>query len=257
VLKVVEPIWYKKTETASRVRQRIEVILDWASARGYRAKENPARWRGHMDKLLPRRSKVQKVVHHSAMNYDDAPAFFRSIREVNTVAANALAFTILTAARSGEARGATWDELEKNTWIIPEDRMKTERQHRVPLTGETQKIINEMLPYRRADGLLFPGLRSGRPISETSLHNLLKEHSTGMTVHGFRSTFRDWCAEQTSYPREVAEAALAHTLKDKTEAAYQRGDMFDKRRKLMESWADYCLNGKGNAEVVPINKAAN
>ncbi len=255
VMKVLEPIWYIKTETASRVRQRIEAILDWASARGYREKENPARWRGHLEKLLPKRAKVQKVKHHAAMNYQELPEFYQSLRKINTVTAKALAFTILTATRSGETRNANWAEIDKDLWSIPEERMKAERLHRVPLCDESRKILEEMESYRRKDGLIFPGLQGGRPISEASLMKLVKAKNSKPTIHGMRSSFRDWCAEQTNYPREVAEAALAHSLKDKTEEAYFRSDLFEKRRKLMDAWADYCLNEKSEAEVIPINKA--
>ena len=257
VMKVLEPIWFEKTETASRIRQRIENVLDWATVRKLRKGDNPALWRGRLDKLLPKRTKVQKTVHFAAMDYKDVPEYFQSLRAKDTLASKALAFTILTATRSGEARAATRSEINDNVWIIPDSRMKAEREHRVPLSNEAMKIIKEMEPFKRqTDDLIFPGLAQAKPVSEASLLKIVKQAHPTLTVHGFRSSFRDWCAEQTSYPREVAEAALAHTLKDKTEAAYQRSDMFEKRRKLMDSWADYCLKVQTDADVVPINKAA-
>jgi len=259
IMKVLEPIWFDKTETASRIRQRMENILDWATVKKYRQGDNPALWRGRLDKLLPKRTKVQKPVHFAAMDYRDVPEYFQSLRAKDTIASKALAFTILTATRNGEARAASRSEIDDNAkiWIIPDSRMKAQKEHRVPLSDEAMKIIKEMEPFKRqTDDLIFPGLAHAKPINEASLLKIVKQHDQTLTVHGFRSSFRDWCAEQTSYPREVAEAALAHTLKDKTEAAYLRGDMFEKRRKLMGSWADYCLKDKSSAEVVPINKAA-
>jgi len=257
VLQIIEPIWYTKTETASRVRQRIENILDWATVRKYRKGDNPALWRGRLDKILPKRNKVQKPTHFSAMDYRELPEYFRLLRTKNSIASKALAFTILTAARNGEARGITYSELKTADaiWIIPDTRMKAEREHRVPLTNEALKIIDEMeIHKKKSNDYVFTGMRAGKPISEAALLKLVKDTHPELTVHGFRSSFRDWCAEQTNYPREVAEAALAHSLKDKTEAAYQRGDMLDKRRRLMESWADYCLYGKtSTGKVVSIN----
>jgi integrase len=258
VLKVLEPVWFNKTETASRVRQRIENILDWAKVRKYRTGENPALWRGHLDKILPKRTKVQKVKHFSAMPYADVPKYYRNLRKLKTVTAKSLAFIILTATRSSEARGATWEEidLKKGIWQIPDDRMKADRPHRVPLSKEAIAILEAVKPFQRKDGLVFPGLKQNRVISEAACMKLLKADHPTLTIHGFRSSFRDWCAEMTSYPREVAEAALAHTLKDKTEAAYQRGDIFMKRHKLMDAWTNHCLKGKNSAKVVPIKKWA-
>jgi len=255
VMKVLEPIWFIKTETASRVRQRIENILDWAKVRGYRAGENPALWRGHLDKLLPKRTKVQKVKHFNAMPYVSIPDYFRGLRKIDTLAAKALAFTILTATRTSEARGAILEEIntDESIWNIPEERMKSHRLHRVPLCEESLKILEEAKVYQR-DIFVFPALKKEKPISDAALLKLLKQTHPELTVHGFRSTFRDWCAEMTSYPREQAEAALAHVLKDQTEAAYQRGDMLEKRRKLMDAWADYCLNGRQSSDVIPIKK---
>ncbi len=237
VMDVLEPIWYEKTETASRVRQRIENILDWATVKQYRSGDNPALWRGRLDKLLPKRVKVQKPVHFPAMDYRELPEYFRALRKRDSVATRALAFTILTAARNGEARAVTNDELDikGKIWTIPDSRMKADREHRVPLSAEALKIIKEMEPFRRhTDNFIFPGQAHAKPISEASLLKVVKQQDKTLTVHGFRSTFRDWCAEQTSFPREVAEAALADSVRDKTEAAYQRGDLFEKRRKLID-----------------------
>lgn len=255
VLKVLEPIWFEKTETASRVRQRIENILDWAKVRNHRTDENPARWRGHLEKLLPKRTKVQKVKHFAAMPYNELPDYFRSLRKIDTLAAKTLAFTILTATRSNEAREAKWEEidLKAKAWIIPDERMKAGRPHRVPLTQECIEILNEVKRLK-VNELVFPGLRKGKPISDAALLKHLKQTHHELTIHGFRSSFRDWCAEMTNYPGALAEAALAHTLKDKTEAAYQRGDMLDRRRNLMDAWANYCMNGQKTADVVPIQK---
>ena len=250
VLKILEPIWYEKTETASRVRQRIENVLDWAKVRKYRDGENPALWRGHLDKVLPARSKVQKIKHFEAMPYIEVPEYFRHLKK-DSLASKALAFTILTAARNGEARGTTWDEIDfnNNIWTVPESRMKANRTHRVPLSTEAVKVLKNVLSLK-TDDRVFPGLRKDQPISEAALLKLLKQDHPKLTIHGFRSSFRDWCAEQTNFPRELAESALAHTLTDRTEAAYQRGDYLEKRRELMESWASYLSEPRG--KVVSI-----
>jgi len=257
VMKVLEPIWPTKTETATRVRQRIENVLDWAKVRKYRTGENPALWRGHLDKLLPKPSKVQKVKHFKAMPYTDVPNYFRKLRTTNTVAAKALAFTILTATRSNEAREANWSEidLKSGIWTIPDERMKSDRTHRVPLSKEAIAILKEVETFK-IDNRVFPGLKKNKSITDAALLKHLKISHSDLTVHGFRSSFRDWCAEITNYPREIAESALAHTLKDKTEAAYQRGDMFIKRQKLMNAWANHCLKGKKDANVIPMQKQA-
>ena len=255
VLKALEPIWYEKTETASRVRQRIESILDWAKVRKYRAGENPALWRGHLEKILPKPTKVRKVKHFNALPYSDVPEYLQKLRTKNTMSSKALAFIILTASRNGEARWASWSEidLKDGVWEIPAERMKADRTHRVPLSAEAVNILKEAKKFGK-ENLVFSGAKKGKPISEAALRNLLKEDYPDMTVHGFRSSFRDWCAEMTNYPREVAEAALAHTLKDKTEAAYQRGDILVKRHKLMNAWAEYCLSASNAANVIPIKK---
>ncbi|WP_405222203.1 tyrosine-type recombinase/integrase [Lentisalinibacter sediminis] len=252
ILAILQPIWTKKTETASRVRGRIENILDWARVRGFRVGENPARWRGHLDKLLPKRSKVAPVTHHPALPYFELPAFMAELRQKDPISARALEFLILTAARTGEVIRATWEEfdLEAGIWTIPGERMKGSRPHRVALSKQAKAIV-EKLKERRESEFVFPGARPNRPISSMTMLKLLRTLGhDGITVHGFRSTFRDWCAEQTSFPREIAEAALAHVLSDKTEAAYQRGDMFERRKKLMQSWANFGYTKAKNADRV-------
>ena len=242
VLKVVEPIWSKKPETASRVRGRIEVVLDWAKVRGYRDGENPARWRGHLDHLLPAKSKVRKVEHHAALPYAQVGAFMVGLREQPGIGARALEFLILTATRTGETLGAIWNEVDiaARLWTIPAARMKAGKDHRVPLSDAALTVLKQMHAIRHSD-YVFPGGRDRRPLSEMALLMLLRRMERGnVTAHGFRSTFRDWAAERTSSPREVAEAALAHAIPDAVEAAYRRGDLFDKRRKLMAAWAEYC-----------------
>jgi integrase len=240
VMRVLEPIWTSKPETAGRVRGRIESILDWASTRGYRSGENPARWRGHIDHLLPKRSKVRRVRHHPALPYSQIHDFVARLRDMDSVAARALEFTILTAARTGEVLGARWDEidLDNRLWTIPAERMKNGRQHRVPLSKPAVAILEGIRSNRRND-LVFPGNRPKRPLSNMALTMLLRRSGhQDITVHGFRSTFRDWAAECTAFPREVAEMALAHTVSDSVEAAYRRGDLFEKRRGLMEAWGE-------------------
>ena len=241
VLKALETIWTEKPETASRVRGRVESVLDWAKARGLREGENPARWRGHLDKLLPARAKIQRVKHHAALPFDALPEFMVRLKSQEGVAARALAFTILTGARTGEAIGAKWNEIDlaAKVWTIPASRMKAGREHRVPLAPAAVEII-ERAAARRENDYVFPGAR-GAGLSNMSFLMLLRRMGRGdLTAHGFRSSFRDWTAERTSFPREVAEQALAHTLSDKVEAAYRRSDLFDKRRKLMEAWARFC-----------------
>ena len=237
---ILKPIWNTKTETASRVRQRIESVIDWAIVNDFRTETNPAIWRGRLDKVFPDKGKIQRVRHFPAMPYSELPKFFKHLRTIDTVAAKALAFLILTATRSNEVRNASPQEIKSNIWTIPEERMKARREHRVPLTKEALKILKELKPIS-TDEYIFPGLSGEKPISDAALLKLVKIHNPELTVHGFRSTFRDWCAEMTSHPREVAEAALAHTIKDKTEAAYQRSDLFEKRKKLMKDWEAYCI----------------
>jgi integrase len=242
VMRVLEPIWPEKTETASRLRGRIENILDWATVRGYRKGENPARWRGHLDKLLPKQSKVARVEHHAALPYAEIGAFMTSLRAQEGVAAQALEFAILTAARTTEVLGAAWDEIDlvARTWTIPANRMKGAREHRVPLSNAAVLVVETMQQLRNGD-YVFPGMRANQPLSNMAMLVLLRRmERQDLTVHGFRSSFRDWAAEQTGFPSEVVEMALAHAVGDKVEAAYRRGDLFEKRRRLMDAWAGYC-----------------
>jgi integrase len=241
VMKAVEPIWTTKPETASRVRGRIESILDWATARGYRHGENPARWRGHLDALLPTKTKVRRVQHHAALPYAQLPAFLAELRQQDGIGAKALEFAILTAARTGEVMGAKWSEIdfEARLWTVPAERMKAGREHRVPLSEPALAILKAMREVREGD-FVFPGGRAGRGISNMAMIMTLRRMGRGdLTAHGFRSTFSDWCAEQTDFPAEAREMALAHTVSDKVEAAYRRGDLFQKRRDLMDAWANY------------------
>jgi len=252
VLKVLEPIWTVKPETAGRVRGRIESVLDWAKARGYRAGENPARWRGHLDKLLPARSKVRRVEHHAALPYAELPGFLVSLREQGGIAGRALEFAILTATRTGEVIGARWGEIDllDKTWTVPPGRMKAGREHRVPLTARALAILKEMQPHRHThDAFVFPGANLGRPLSNMAFLMLLRRMGRGdVTAHGFRSSFRDWAAERTNVPAEVAEMALAHTLSDKTAAAYNRSDLFRRRRRLMAAWTTFCTVSEQKAQ---------
>ena len=261
VLAVLRPIWGEKTETASRLRGRIEAVLDYATARGWRVGENPARWRGHLAKLLPPRSKVAAVEHHPAVPWRDIGRVMARLSESQGTGARCLQFLILTAARSGEARGARWNEIDLagGLWVIPGERMKAGKPHRIPLSEPALAILREMLPLkRRPDGLVFPGGRPGSPLSDVALSAALRTAGGGdATVHGMRSTFRDWCAEATAYPRETAEAALAHSNKDKVEAAYLRGDALDKRRLLMAAWAEHCGQSPDDmAAVLPLRRAS-
>lgn len=243
VLKVIESIWATKAETANRVRGRIESILDWAKARGYRHGDNPARWKGHLDHLLPARSKVSKVKHHAALPYTRIGKFMIDLRKLTSVSALALEFTILTAARTGEVIGARWTEidLQKRIWTVPGDRMKSGREHRVPLSARALQILKKMKNEGESD-YVFPGALKGKPLSNMALLQLLRgmKATDGLTVHGFRSSFRDWAAEQTSTPNFVVEMALAHAVGDAVEAAYRRGDLLERRRELMKAWAEYC-----------------
>ncbi len=259
VLKVLEPIWSEKAETATRVRGRIEAVLDWARARGYRDGENPARWRGHLDKLLPKRSKVRAVQHHAALPYKTMAAFWEALTVKTGVSAEALRFAILTAARTGEVIGATWREvdLKGKVWTIPAARMKAGKEHRVPLSDEAVAVLQRMeLVKEGLDAHLFPGGRATGGLSNMAMNELIKGMAwpTKVTVHGFRSAFRDWAAEATAYPGDMVEMALAHTVSNKVEAAYRRGDMFERRRRLMDDWAASCKTPQAEAQdnVRPI-----
>ena len=254
VLQILEPIWTTKTETAGRLRGRIEAILDAAKVREYRSGENPARWRGHLANLLPSRPKLSRG-HHKALPYDEVPALLSALRSHRAVSALALEFTILTAARSGEVLGASWEEIDfkKRAWTIPAHRMKAGREHRVPLSDQAIHILR--LAQKLGKTHVFPGQRGGA-MSSMAMLMLLRRMQPGITVHGFRSSFRDWAAECTGYSHEVCEMALAHTIDNKAEAAYRRGDLFEKRRRLMDDWANYCDEGQATqAHVIPIRKA--
>ena len=240
VLAVLEPIWKNKTETASRLRGRLEAILDWATTRGYRSGLNPARWKGHLDTVLPAARSVANAGHHNALPFPQVGAFMVELREQAGLSARALEFAILTASRSGEVRGAIWREIDRaaRMWTVPAERMKAGREHRVPLSDEALAILDAVPPGEN-DGLIFASPRGGM-LSDMSLTAVLRRMKVDAVPHGFRSTFRDWCAERTNYPHEVAEMALAHAIGDKVEAAYRRGDLLEKRRRLMRDWAIYC-----------------
>lgn len=254
VIAALTPIWAKKPETASRVRQRIEAVLDYATALGIRGGDNPARWRGHLDHLLPKPGKIRAIRHHPALPHAQMADFMSDLATRNGVAARALGFTILTAARSGETRGMTWAEvdLDARVWTIPAERMKAGKEHRVPL-GDT--AISFLGPRRDDQALVFESeSKPGKPISDMSMTAVLRRMGRdGITVHGFRSTFRDWAGETTGFPREVIEAALAHSIKDKAEAAYARSDLFDKRRMLMDAWARHARRQDRPAAIVDLD----
>lgn len=254
VLSVLKPIWTEKAETASRLRGRIEKVLDAAKAKGFREGENPARWRGHLDHLLPRPLKLSRG-HHAAMAYEDVAAFLGRLREREATAALALEFCILTAARSGEVLGLRLSEidLEKKIWTVPAERMKAGREHRVPLSSRTVSILKPLADAKQGD-YVFAGQRRNKPLSGMAMEMLLRRMKIeNATVHGFRSSFRDWAGNVSSFPREVTETALAHVIGDKSEQAYRRSDAIEKRRKLMEAWANYC-EPRTTANIVPMKK---
>jgi len=252
ILEVLRPIWGEKPETASRLRGRIENVLDAAKAEGLRTGENPARWRGHLDKLLPRRQRLTRG-HHAALPYADVPAFMEGLRDHEATGALALQFLILTVARTGEVLGATWDEIDmdKALWTVPAGRMKAGHTHRVPLSEPALAILRKMAADKpdsddQQGAYVFPGARAGRPISNMTMSMFLRRNDDRkFTVHGFRSAFRDWVGEETDFRREIAEAALAHVVGDSTERAYRRGDALEKRRELMEAWSDYAESRTG------------
>jgi integrase len=252
ILKILEPIWKTKTETAARVRGRIETVLDWATVRGYREGDNPARWRGHLDKLLAAPGRVQKVEHHAALAVADMGAFMAGLRTAKGMGAKALEFAILTAGRSGEVRGATWSEvdLEAGTWTVPGERMKAGKAHRVPLSPAALALLQDLPRFEGTD-LLFPSTK-GKPLSDMTLSAVLRRMAVDAVPHGFRSTFKDWASERTTYPPEMSEMALAHTISDKVEAAYRRGDLFERRRQMMKDWADFCGGAHKSGAVTPI-----
>ena len=266
VMKAIEPIWTTTPETASRVRGRIESILDWARARGYRQGDNPARWRGHLDNLLPELTKAKRAKrqatgrgeHHPAMPFAEVPVLIPELAAREAIAARALEFMIFTAKRTEEVIGARWPEIDRTArmWTIPAGRMKGEREHRVPLSEAAIAVLDTMRPGGEAEpqGYIFPGAKEGRGLSNMAMLNLLQKRMGYLqfTVHGFRSSFRDWAAERTGFPAEVAEMALAHVVSDKVEAAYRRGDLFEKRRQLAEAWAKFCTAPPPSGKVVPM-----
>jgi integrase len=261
VMKVLEPIWSEVPETASRVRGRIESVLDWAKVRGHRDGENPARWRGHLQHQLAPRFKVKAVVNHPALPYRDMFQFWEALAARGGMAAEALRFAILTAARSGEVFGATWKEidLKARAWVIPADRMKAAKEHKVALSARAVELLERLEPLKRdGDSFVFPGQVKGKPLSSMAMLMLLRKMKRDdVTAHGFRSSFRDWAAETTAYPGEMVEMALAHAIGNKVEAAYRRGDMFERRRRLMDDWATYCTSKPGEGgNVVSIREAA-
>lgn len=251
VVKILEPIWYEKTETAKRLRGRIESVLDWAAVRGYRSGDNPARWKGYLDTILPSPNKIAKKDHHKALPVNEVGNFMNELVKRNGISARALEFLVLTAARSGEVRGATWDEIdiENAIWTIPATRMKAGKEHRVPLSGRAVEILKG-LPRFEGVSFCFPAPKGGQ-LSDMALTAVLRRMKKAVTAHGFRSTFRDWAAESTNYPREIAEQALAHSI-GKIEAAYRRTDMLEKRRRMMQEWAGFCETVKPEGVVVAI-----
>jgi integrase len=250
VVRIIAPLWSSKTETASRLRGRIEAVLDWAAAREYRDGPNPARWRGHLDKLLPSKSKVHKTEHFAALPYAEIPAFMAELRKHQSTSARCLEFLILTAGRTNEAIGARWSEInfKDTTWSIPAARMKAQQDHRVPLSPRAVAILLEQ-SARRESEFVFPGMKGGRPLSSMALLTQLEGRS--VTVHGFRSTFTDWAHECTDFSDIVIDMALAHKVSDKVQAAYRRGDLFEKRRRLMQDWANYCSRPAFEGDVMP------
>lgn len=257
---ILEPIWNVKRETASRVRGRVEKILDRAIALSYREGPNPARWRGHLDKILAKDQRRRRVKHHTAMPFDSMAAFLRDLRKQVGTAAQALDFLIHTAARTGEVIGMTWSEvdLEAGVWAVPAVRMKGHHEHRVPLPGAAVRLLRSRRPADcKGDEFVFPGQRASKPLSNMAMLVLLDRMGKAeMTVHGFRSTFRDWAAERTSFPREVAEAALAHAIDSDVEAAYRRGDLFEKRRRLMDAWEKFLSAPSSSVAVTSIRCVA-
>jgi len=258
VLRAIEPIWMEKTETASRVRGRIESVLDWCTVRGYRSGDNPARWKGHLSEVLPALSQVVKPVHHAALAYTAVPAFMAELRKREGVAARALEFAILSAARTGEVIGGKWGEvdLDGKTWTVPAGRMKGGKEHKVPLSERAIELLRG-LPTEDGNGFVFLGPRGGSGLSNMAMTQVLKRLNRGdVTVHGFRSSFRDWASETTNFPNHVVEMALAHVVGDKVEAAYRRGDLLVKRRQLAEAWSKYCTSPPPAGAVLPMRRLA-
>ncbi len=253
VMRVLDPIWTSKNETADRVRGRIERIIGWATVKKYRTGDNPARWRGHLDNLLAQRKKIRKVKHHSALPFEDLSDFMLSLRKIDSVSSLALEFTILTATRTSEALNAKWEEfnLVDRYWLIPAERMKAGEAHKVPLSDRAVEILR-YLEARAFNEFVFPGKKKFKPLSNMAMLQIIRRLGHSVTTHGFRSTFRDWAAERTYFANEVVEKALAHTISNKVEAAYRRGDLFDKRRKLMNAWSAYCAMHTTKSTVLPM-----
>jgi integrase len=254
VLKVLKPLWERIPETASRVRGRIESVLGWATVHHYRSGDNPARWQNHLEQALPARSELVKVEHHPALPYMQMPDFMKKLRQDSGVMARCLEFIALTAARLGEATNVLWPEidLKARTWTVPADRMKAGKEHKVPLSDAAITTLKDMLAIRQSD-YVFPGYKQGRPLGHNVLPVLVKRVSSmDITVHGLRSTFRDWAAECTSFPNEVVEMALAHAIPNAVEAAYRRGNLFAKRAELMQAWANYCAGVDAGDKIVSI-----
>jgi len=254
LVECLKPIWNKKTETATRVRQRIESIINFGKTKGYCSGDNPASWRGGLEFLLPNPAKIKKVKHHPALDYELLPQFMAELRANPNLSARALELLILTAARTNEIRCSTWSELDlsKQMWIIPKERMKAKNEHRVALSGDAVALIERL---HKLDNYLFSGSKKGKPISNGAMSQLLKRMGyTNITVHGFRSTFRDWVAEQTNFSGRLAETAMAHKLQNETEAAYQRRDMIQKRFEMMNAWADYCDSHRQKVIKITCNE---
>lgn len=257
VMDILQPIWIEKTETATRLRQRIEAILSWATTAGHREGLNPARWPDHLENLLSKPSKVKRVVNMPSLPYQKVGAFLKRLRQKETMGAKAVEFIILTAARSKEVRLATWDEIdiENKKWSIPAERMKTKKKHRVPLSRQAIKLL-ESLPRFQGSEYVFTAPRGGA-LSDATTSKVCRVMNIGAVPHGFRSTFKGWCLEMTNYPRIISEMALAHTVGSRVEQAYTRTDLFEKRAQLMQEWADFCDREQGAADVLPIRKTIN
>jgi integrase len=254
-LRVLKPLWQTRPATASRLRGRCERVWDLAKARGHSFGENPFRWRGHLDKLLPKRARLTRG-HYKAMPFSDVPVFVSSLRAMQGTAPRALEFAILTAARSGETLRARWGEidLQAKLWTVPAERMKAGKEHRVPLSDRAVGILNEQHQARTSE-FVFPGFKPGRPLGPAALEAVLRRAKVDVTTHGFRSSFRDWAGDSTPFARDVVEAALAHTIENRTEAAYRRSDALEKRRKLMAAWAAYCnLENEARGKVTPLQR---
>jgi integrase len=256
VLKILEPIWQTKTETAARLRGRIEAVLDWARARHYRDGDNPARWKGHLDHLLPSKAKLRRVQHQPALPFIDVPSFMAQLRGIEAVSARALELTILTAVRTGAATGANWSEIDlvNNVWTIPGARAGTklrQGEHRVPLSKRAVEILRDV-PREKGNEHVFIGGKKGKGLTNMAMLGLLQRRHPDLTVHGFRSTFKDWASETTNFPDIVSEMALAHVIKDEVQAAYRRGELMEKRRRLMQAWDGYCARPATPAEIVQL-----